>query len=199
MHSSKDTATATGKRRQPGSDRGRPACDWAKAFIFWAALPAERRSYAAVAAEFGVSVRTVERHGCLERWQHRLGGINEQAAAETDARLAQEKAALVGRLRMLIGATLTAYTDRLRRDEIRISPADLDRLLKLWQQLDQELDSPPRALSAESAPVPARSAEQAAAVVQALAESGALTELGLQIVGRHDNDNQTRDDDEGGE
>lgn len=44
--------------RQPGSDRGRPACDWEQAFVYWAALPPERRSYAAVAAEFGVSART---------------------------------------------------------------------------------------------------------------------------------------------
>lgn len=189
-------------QRGPGSDRGRPACNWEGAFVFWAALPAERRSYAAVATEFGVSIRTVERHGRLEGWQQRLQAINARAAAETDARLGHAKAELIGRLRTLIGSTLAAYSDMLRRGEVRISPADLDRLLRLWQQLDEELETSASAPAAAVTSAPIRPVDHARAVVQALAESGALTELGLQIIGeyngRNDGDRQRRDtDDEG--
>ena len=41
--------------RKPRSDRGRPATDWEAAFVFFAALPSQLRTYAAVAAEFNVS------------------------------------------------------------------------------------------------------------------------------------------------
>lgn len=181
--------------RRPGSDRGRAACDWERAFIFWAALPAAERSYAAVAAEFGVSVRTVERHGRLGGWQQRLVGINEHAAAETDAKLAQEKAEQTSRLRKLIEATMVRYAENLRRGDVRIGPSDLDRLHKLWRQLDDELDTPVPGPVADAAPAPAREAEHVAAVVQALAESGALARLGLQVIGPHDDGGREGHDD----
>jgi hypothetical protein len=183
-------------KRQPGSDRGRPACDWEQAFVYWAALPSEQRSYAAVAAEFKVSTRTVERHGRLERWQQRLNEINKQAAAETDARLGQEKAEEASRLRKLIEATMVSYADKLRRGDVRISPSDLDRLHKLLRKLDDELAPAPSMPRSETA-APVRSVEHVAAVVQALAESGALAQLGLQIV-PEDDDPDNNNDDEGG-
>ena len=175
---------AAPEQRRPRS--GRVSCDWEAAFVFWAALPAAERSYAAVAAEFRVSVRTVERHGRLGGWQQRLQAINEDAAAETDAKLAQEKAEQTGRLRKLIEATMVRYAENLRRGDVRIGPSDLDRLHKLWLQLDDELDTPIPGPVAEPASTPAREAEHLAAVVQALAESGALARLGLQVIGQHD-------------
>jgi hypothetical protein len=70
--------------RKRGSDRGRAALDWNQAFLFYAGLPPEQRSYAAVAAEFGVSARTVERHGRKERWRERAHELDREATA-TDA------------------------------------------------------------------------------------------------------------------
>lgn len=58
--------------RRPGSERGRPAIDWLAAFVFFASLPAESRSYAAVADRFGVSRRTVETHGQRASGQVRI-------------------------------------------------------------------------------------------------------------------------------
>src|SRR5215213_5964612 len=102
---------AAADRHRAGSARGRPACDWEQAFVFWAALPPERRSYAAVAAEFEVSARTVERHGQVEGWQQRLRKINTRAAAATDTRLGQAKAEQTSRLRKLIEATMVGYAE----------------------------------------------------------------------------------------
>jgi hypothetical protein len=165
--------------RQPGSDRGRAVIDWEEAFAFYVGLPAQRRTYAAVAVEFEVSVRTVERHGQTGRWAERLRDIDAVAARETDARLGQERAEQVEKLRKLIDATFIAYADNLRRGTVRTGPGDLDRLYKLWRQLDQELEHPPP--PPEHAAAPARSAEHSAAVLAALQEAGALEALGLRL------------------
>ncbi len=173
--------------RQPGSDLGRPLIDWEQAFAFFASLAPERRSYAAVAAEFGVSVRTVERHGRSEQWQQRLRLINAQAAQETNSMLGQARAEQIGKLVKLIDASLVAYADRLRRGDVRIGPADLDRLYKLWQQLQHELAQPPEPQAADEQPAaPARSPEHTAAVIEALRETGTLSALGMHAVDPND-------------
>jgi hypothetical protein len=177
-------------RRQPGSDLGRPLIDWEQAFAFFASLAPERRSYAAVAAEFGVSVRTVERHGRSEQWQQRLRLINTQAAAETDNMLGHARADQIGKLVKLIDASLVAYAERLRRGDVRIGPADLDRLYKLWQQLQHELAQPPEPQAADEQPAaPLRSPEHTAAVIEALRETGTLSALGMHTVDPNDSSN----------
>ena len=166
-----------------GSDLGRPAIDWEQAFTFYASLPAERRSYQAVADQFGVSVRTVEKHGRQDKWKQRLRGINAQVAAETNNSLSQSRAEQIGKLVKLIDATLIAYADKLRRGDLRMSPSDLDRLHKLWQQLTDELAQPadPMPGTVSDAP-PARSPEHTAEVIAALRVSGALEVLGLRAI-----------------
>jgi hypothetical protein len=166
--------------RKPGSDRGRPSCDWEAAFVFWAGLPAEERSYGRVAEEFGVSVRTVERRGRDGGWRERLSAINAQAAVEIDLQLGRKKAEYVARLRKLLEATLVGYAENLRDRQIRMTPGDLDRLYKLWRLLDDELDSTPAPGTLKPA-APARTIEHTTAVIKALAESGALAGLGLQV------------------
>ena len=175
--------------RKPGSDLGRPLIDWEQAFAFFASLPPERRSYAAVAAEFGVSVRTVERHGRSEQWQQRLRLINAQAAAETNSMLGRARAEQIGKLVKLIDASLVAYAERLRRGDVRIGPADLDRLYKLWQQLQHELARPPEPQPDQQPLSPARSPEHTAAVIEALRETGTLSALGLHAVDPNETSN----------
>jgi hypothetical protein len=135
-----------------------------------------------VAEKFGISVRTVERHGRESAWARRLGEINRRAAAKTDARLGEAKAVQVGRLRTLIEATLVGYAEKLRRGDMRFSPGDLDKLYKLWRQLDDELDQPTLPTGEAPPAMVTRTVEQNVAVVEALAESGALTLLGLQKI-----------------
>jgi hypothetical protein len=183
-------------RRPPGSDSGRPACDWEQAFVSWAALPAERRSYAAAAAEFGVSPRTSSVTGGWSAGSSGWARSTRRRPPRPTPGLGRKKAEQIGRLRKLIEATMVSYAEKLRRGDVRISPSDLDRLHKLWRQLDGELthtDATPRSEAA----APARPVEHAAAVVQALAESGALTRLGLQIIPPHEDDDII-DEDEGG-
>ena len=161
--------------RRPGSDRGRPALDWSAAFLFYAALPTERRSYGAVAAEFGVSVRTVERHGREERWRERAAEIDREAAATAAARLADQRASTLTDLEKLVEASLVGYAQKLREGRVRLTAADLPRLHKLLRELWQEPEgragepSEPQPVREELDPV-----EHKRQVLQALHEAGVL-------------------------
>ena len=167
-----------GAERRPGSDRGRPVIDWEEAFVFYASLLPERRGYRAVAEEFGVSVRTVEKHGRLGGWKERMRLIAEHAAAETNTSLGRARAEQIEKMVKLIEASLIGYAEKLRRGEVRMAPADLDRLHRLWQQLFDELGEP-MGRAEPVAPPLERTPEHAAAVAEALRESGALEALGL--------------------
>lgn len=174
-------------KRSPGSNRGRPAIDWETAFAFYASLPAERRSYRAVANEFAVSMRTVETHGRQGRWKQRLQRIDTQAAAAVDASLGQARAEQVSKLVRLVDASFIAYAEKLRAGDVRLTPADLERLHKLWRQLHEELQQP-RLPEHEAVVEPVHSAEHTTAVVEALRDAGALEALGLRIVEGPDGD-----------
>jgi uncharacterized protein YjcR len=76
------------------ADKRRPArpVDREQAFQFWAALPRERRGYAAVAEDFGISPRTVERYAREGGWRQRLQGIEAEAARKADDELGRRRA-----------------------------------------------------------------------------------------------------------
>jgi hypothetical protein len=162
---------------ESGSDRGRPLADREAAFQFFASLSPGQRTYAEVAAEFGVSARTVERWGREGRWRLRLQEIDAQAARELDAELSQTRVEEIRKIRRLIEATLIGYAEQLRRG-MRMTPADLERMFKLLQLLEAQLDAPATPSTppkAESARTPAHITD----VLAALADTGALERFGL--------------------
>jgi hypothetical protein len=108
--------------RTPQRRRGRPAIDWNGAFLHFAALPPERRSYAAVAAEFAVSVRTVERHGLAERWRERALELDRDALASAAERIVEQRAARLSDLEKLVEASLVGYAQKLREGKVRLGP-----------------------------------------------------------------------------
>jgi hypothetical protein len=165
--------------RRPGSDRGRPAIDWEQAFAHYAALPPERRCYEAVAVEFGVSVRTVEKHGRRERWRERLRGIEAQAAAELDKTLGQARAKQLADVEKLIEASFVLYAQQLRNGDVQIKATDLPRLVKLllelWEEPGEAAAAPVEAVPLVEDPLSERrSLERKLEVMRALHESGAL-------------------------
>jgi hypothetical protein len=163
---------------EPGSNSGRASVDWEAAFAFYASLPAGERSYGKVAARFAISPRTVERHGRLGGWKQRLREIGERAAAATDQSLADARAEEVRKMARLIEASLVGYAEKLRAGQVRMTPADLERLHKLSRQLSDEVEQPAQTRPGEEEPPP-RTPEHVAAVVRALKETGALDSLGL--------------------
>jgi hypothetical protein len=160
------------------SQPGRPAIDWDEAFAFYASLPPAQRSYQRVATEFGVSVRTVEKHGLAEGWKERVQAIRRNAAAETERTLAHAQAEQAEKYLKLIEGTLIGYADRLRRGEMRMTPADLERLHRLSQELTNPSSDRQPSTTGEA---PARSAEHLAEVLAALEAAGALKAFGLTL------------------
>jgi len=187
----------TGGRR-PGSDLGRPAIAWEDAFAFYASLPAPVRSYAVVAAEFGVSPRTVEEHGARERWQERVRAIEADAAATVAAELSQAQAEQRAEIIQIAKAVLLRFAHQLRTGEARISGAEFQRVSKFLLELMDEADAaavPADPPTAAAAAEPARRGDDKVAVLQALQASGALTDLLAALAPPAPTDNE--DEEEG--
>jgi hypothetical protein len=165
-------------KREPGSNRGRTVVEWEHAFAFYAGLPEPQRCYRAVAERFGVSARTVERHAREGGWRERVRAIEKRAAEQTDQAFSEARAEERRKLARLIDATMVGYADKLRRGEIRMTPADLERLHRLREQLAPATD-PTRTQEAQAVSGE-RSPEHVAAVLQTLFETGALDALGLR-------------------
>jgi hypothetical protein len=172
--------TRGGRKRVKGSTRSRgarPAIDWDAAFGYYGSLSPAERSYAAVAAEFGVSVRTVETHGRKEKWKERVHTIATETRARTADSLVEARVAEVEEMRRLINASLVGYAEALRNG-MRMSPVDLERLNRLSVALNEEALSPRLERTVVDKP-PDRTPEHVEAVIDALAETGALQAIGL--------------------
>ncbi len=124
--------------RRPGSDRGQPLVDWEAAFSYYASLPPETRSYAAVAKRFGVSARTVETHGRRGRWRDRIAAIEAAAATQADRKLSRARADQLADFHKLIDATCVAYARQLASGQVLVTTSSLVGLIKLSLQLHAE-------------------------------------------------------------
>jgi hypothetical protein len=126
-----DESDCSKSGRPEGSDSGRPACDWERAFRFWASLPPQQRSYSAVAERFAVSVRTVEGHGLREGWRQRLAAIEAKAAAQVDAQLAHTRAQQLLVIAELVDRSFARYHEQLDEGSVTMTPADFVRIANL--------------------------------------------------------------------
>lgn len=160
-------------KRRGASSSGRPATDWQQAFLFYAGLPPQLRTYAPVAAKFGVTVRTVERHGMNEHWQDQAREIDGQALATAAEEIGRARADQIGDVQKLIEASFLRYAQQLSDGSARVSAADLPRLFKLLTELwaDPPTSSAASEVPAVAEPVPL---EHIREVLRGLYESGAL-------------------------
>jgi hypothetical protein len=185
-----------GVERKPGSNLGRAAVDWPQAFHYYASLPADRRSYRAVAAHYKVSVRTVEKHGLREQWRERVREIDREAAAAAAATLATDRARKLVDLEKLIDESEVRYAQTLRSGEVRISAADLPRLHKLRKELWDDLDAEPvEPTMTPVSDVDADSSERKLQVLRALRDAGVLARVHELVDGPADTTPQRDDDD----
>jgi hypothetical protein len=152
---------------------GRPSIDWQQAFLYYAALPPHERTYQAVASEFKVSVRTVERHGMVECWSNRARAIDAQALAEAAEAVRRGRADQISNVEKLIEASFVSYAQQLRAGRIRLTAADLPRLVKLsnelWANQPEPELPPPEATDGDQVPL-----EHMREVLRGLYESGAF-------------------------
>ena len=88
------------------------------AFQFWASLPHDARSYAAVAREFGLSPRTVERYARDGAWRERLDRVRAAASAQADQRLGRDLAKQLADFHQLIEASCVTYARQLASGDL---------------------------------------------------------------------------------
>jgi hypothetical protein len=112
-------------------DGGRARVDREEAFQYWAALPLDGRSYTAVAAEFGISPRTVERYARDGAWRERLRGIEADAARLADEELGYRRAKQLADFHQLIEASCVTYARQLASGQVRITASDFVGLIKV--------------------------------------------------------------------
>jgi hypothetical protein len=110
---------------------GRGRVDREQAFQFWAALPLDMRSYAAVAERFRISARTVERYAREGHWRDRLRAIDADAGAQADRRLGRERAQQLADFQQLIEASCITYARQLASGQVRITAAEFVGLIKV--------------------------------------------------------------------
>lgn len=117
--------------RRVGSERGRPLVDWEGVFAVYASLPAESRTYGAVAAKFGVSTRTVESHGRRGRWRERVRVIEANAARQADRQLGRARGEQLAEFHQLIEASCITYARQLAAGRVRVTASDFVGLIKV--------------------------------------------------------------------
>ena len=102
-----------------------------EAFAVFCSLPAEERSYTAVAEKLGVNLTTVKRWGSRGKWRQRLRerdlalarkAADRAGTAQVDARTRQAK---------LVDLGLVKLASSIAQGEIKGSFGDLDRLVRL--------------------------------------------------------------------
>jgi hypothetical protein len=104
--------------------------DWEDAAVFFVSLPPGERSYRRVAEHYGVSVRTVERHGREGRWQQRAREVDAQAARRADQEIAGRRSKQLVEFQRLIDASCVVYARGLASGEVRITASEFVALIK---------------------------------------------------------------------
>lgn len=106
--------------------------DREEAFQYWASLPLDGRSYAAVATRFGISPRTVERYARDGSWRQRLREIETEAARRADEELGRRRAKQLADFQQLIEASCVTYARQLAGGQVRITASDFIGLIKVF-------------------------------------------------------------------
>jgi hypothetical protein len=112
--------------------------DREQAFQYWASLPVDGRSYKAVADQFEISPRTVERYAREGRWKQRLRRIDAEAAARADEELGRKRAQQLADFHQLIEASCIAYARQLANGQVKITAAEFVGLIRAHLLLQGE-------------------------------------------------------------
>jgi hypothetical protein len=110
---------------------GRARVDREAAFQYWASLPPDGRSYAAVATRFGISPRSIERYARDGAWRERLREIEAEAARRADEELGHRRAKQLADFHQLIEASCVTYARQLASGQVRITASDFVGLIKV--------------------------------------------------------------------
>jgi len=95
-----------------------------------------KRTYKEVAAQLGVSERTVRSWASQGEWRQRLGAREAQAARQAADQVLGSTVAHAARKRKMVELALMKVIKAINADKVRIQVGDLDRLLRLQAFLD---------------------------------------------------------------
>ena len=102
-----------------------------EAFAFYASLPTDQRTYAAVAEKFGVSLPTLKRWGSQGQWRQRLGQREIELARKVADRTELGEVDARTRHAKLVDLGLIKLANAIAKGDVRGSFGDLDRLVRL--------------------------------------------------------------------
>jgi hypothetical protein len=138
---SERVVTPLAKRSHPNANGPHPVIDWNAAFAYYASLPANERSLAAVSRQMGVSEASVQKHARLDGWKSRVAAIEDQARQAVDRRAVRSLQERMETVIRLAEATQVTYAQQLQAGEVRVTPQDIVALAKLQQLLEGRPDA----------------------------------------------------------
>jgi hypothetical protein len=169
--------------------------DWHQAFLYFASLPTGVRTYQAVADQYGVSVRTVERHGRNDDWHRQARQLDREAAQVAAERLRDKRADDLVDTEKLIDGSYVRYANQLVAGDVRVTPGDIVKLhglrQQIWEMKETELAG---RFDPEPAQVePADPTQHKLEVLRALDDAGVLHQLLHPDRDGHDDDAHDHD------
>lgn len=102
-----------------------------EAFVFFASLPSEKRSYAVVAERFQVNLTTVKRWGTKGNWRRRLQERELRIARRAADQLETVEVSARARQLKMLELALVKLVNGIAEGAVRGSYGDLERLLRL--------------------------------------------------------------------
>jgi hypothetical protein len=112
----------------------------AKAFEYYCSL-GEHRSYEKVAAEFGVAVSTVKLWGTSFGWKERIRDRDLEVAREVATRTLSGEVSRRERNTQIIQMAILQLAKSVAEGQIKMTLADLDKLIRLEAYLNDEPES----------------------------------------------------------
>jgi tRNA A37 N6-isopentenylltransferase MiaA len=116
----------------------RPRIDWAAALAYFLALPPHQRTFASVAARFGVSDTAVRNHARKHGWDAAAAELDRQAAADAMRKARRTRAQRIEQALRLVDGTMDAFEEHLPAKAAEAKISDLPALVKLAELLEGE-------------------------------------------------------------
>lgn len=111
-----------------------------KAFECYYSL-GEKRSYQALSKKLGVSIQSVKLWGKTFNWKKKLSEREGEVARAMAARNVDTEVSNRTRNKQIVQMALVHLAKAIAEDKVKMTLADLDRLIRLESFLDQGVDS----------------------------------------------------------
>ncbi len=114
--------------------------DWAAALAFWLGLDPPQRTYAAVAAQFGVSSTSVRNRAKRDDWPARSAELDRKAQAKAEQQALRSRSERITRSLLAVDRYRDAVRDAAAAGELKPDAAGLASLIKVESLLEGEAE-----------------------------------------------------------